>query len=91
MKISIISIFTVLCLNALSSNEIVNEKKLSGEKIFQNRCQNCHELPYRDSLSKTQWHFVLKTMQRRMKSSNLPPLSETETSVLYQWLTAKQD
>ncbi len=60
----------------------------AGRQLFETRCADvCHDVPALDSLSPKQWRHVLATMQKRMKSAGMDPLTEQELEQLYRYIT----
>lgn len=51
------------------------------------RCSLCHQTPEPDMLNIKQWKVILRTMDRRMKHSDIPELTETERSHIINYLT----
>ena len=84
--------FLFLCIAAPHPGIAENkETATSGKEIFTGRCGVCHELPNPQSLSRIQWKFVLIKMQKRMEFLGLPPLNESETRKVYQYLSSQID
>ncbi len=68
----------------------ITKDGLSGSDLYEGRCAGaCHQSPPLRALSPKQWRVVLATMQKRMVSRNIPQLTDDETEVLLQYLTAK--
>jgi mono/diheme cytochrome c family protein len=61
----------------------------AGKTIFESRCSDvCHQTPRADHLSAKQWRVVLKTMQTRMQSVGMTPLTKEEIEQVYQYITS---
>jgi hypothetical protein len=62
----------------------------AGRMIYDSFCASaCHQAPAADRLTANQWRTVLKTMQTRMRSAGMPPLTEDEQRQLLAYLTRK--
>jgi mono/diheme cytochrome c family protein len=66
-----------------------NKDIQAGKTIFETRCSDvCHQTPRADHLSAKQWRVVLKTMQSRMQSVGMIPLTKEEIEQVYQYITS---
>lgn len=61
--------------------------QLSGKEVYESRCFICHQMPPIGMLSEEQWRTVVKNMQVRMKSRDIPQLTEAEVEALLKHLT----
>jgi mono/diheme cytochrome c family protein len=60
----------------------------AGKKIFEARCTDaCHQTPRADHLNARQWRVVLNTMQTRMQSVGMTPLTAQELEQVYQYIS----
>ncbi len=59
------------------------------ESLFKGRCQMCHQLPEPSMLKAKQWKLILVVMQQRMQQAGVPPLTEEETEMLMEYLSAR--
>jgi len=69
------------------NNDLARSK--NAELLFVGRCVTCHQLPEPGMLTPKQWKLILGTMQQRMQQAGLPPLSEEETELVLEYLTAR--
>jgi len=70
------------------TSAMADDQLVAGEKIFHQYCDGaCHQAPVPERLSSKQWKVVLKTMQKRMRSKGIEPLSEEQTQQVYRYLT----
>ncbi len=60
-----------------------------GEILFQGRCQMCHQLPEPGMLRPKQWKLILVVMQQRMQQAGIPPLTEDETELVFEYLAER--
>ncbi len=60
-----------------------------AESLFNGRCQMCHQLPEPGMLKPKQWKLILAVMQQRMQQAGVPPLTEEETQMLLEYLSAR--
>ena len=81
-------IMMLICLLAFSGMAMANEE---GKRIFETRCGTCHQLPEPAMLKAKQWRLVLLTMQKRMRQSGFPPLSDEEFSLVLNYLSEQAD
>jgi mono/diheme cytochrome c family protein len=58
-----------------------------AQSLFEGRCQMCHQLPDTGMLKPQQWKLILTTMQQRMQQAGVPPLTETETGLILEYIT----
>jgi len=65
------------------------ENKIAeGKLIYDMYCASaCHQAPAADRLKPKQWRIVLNTMQKRMQTFGMPPLTDTELENVYAYLT----
>lgn len=62
-------------------------EKSAGEILFEARCgDRCHQLPEPGMLTAKQWQQVLITMQKRMEQAKMPPLIDSEKTLLLSYL-----
>ena len=60
----------------------------AGKMIYDSYCASaCHQAPAADRLKPKQWRVVLRTMQKRMQTAGMPPLTDTELERVYAYLT----
>ncbi len=60
----------------------------AGAAIFNSRCADvCHQTPALGRLNPRQWQRVLTTMQTRMASVGMDPLTEEEFALLLNYLS----
>jgi len=60
----------------------------AGKMIYNSYCaQACHQAPAANRLRPKQWRVVLNTMQKRMRSSGMSPLTDIELENVYAYLT----
>ena len=68
-----------------------DEDWAAGEAIFEQTCAGaCHGAPVPERLSANQWRVVLKTMQKRMRSRGMEPLTEQQTAQVFRYLTEEK-
>ena len=59
----------------------------SGQKVFQVYCADlCHQAPQARRLKPAQWRIVLDTMQVRMQSVGMPPLTDDQIQQVFTYL-----
>lgn len=90
MRILAIGFLLLLPLGySLAEEDKTNSENIeAGKKIFAARCTDaCHQTPRADHLNAKQWRVVLKTMQTRMQSVGMIPLTAEELEQVYQYLT----
>jgi cytochrome c5 len=59
-----------------------------GKDIYENFCANaCHQIPVPGRLKPKQWRVVLNTMQVRMKSAGMTPLTEEQIEQVLAYLS----
>jgi mono/diheme cytochrome c family protein len=69
--------------NAADSDDVA-----AGKDIYDNNCSDlCHQAPAADRLRPKQWRVVLNTMQIRMQSVGMDPLTDVELEQILAYLT----
>ena len=59
----------------------------SGQKVFQVYCADlCHQAPQARRLKPAQWRIVLDTMQVRMQSVGMSPLTDEQIHQVFTYL-----
>lgn len=67
-----------------------SEAVAAGKQIFDTRCADlCHQTPSAGRLSAKQWRVVLNTMQVRMKTAGMPPLTDEEFEQVLEYLSKR--
>jgi len=71
--------------------EETSDDVAAGQQIYASYCANiCHQPPTASRLRPAQWRVVLQTMQARMQSAGMPPLSAEQLEQLHRYLTQEQ-
>ncbi len=79
------SILIVVCFSRVHASDTDVE---TGKALFQSSCANiCHQAPKAGRLKPKQWRVVLKTMQKRMQSVGIEPLSDLQQRQVLAYLT----
>ncbi len=90
MKIVLIlfvsSIIAALPLSVVQADEVGVDRSADAKKLFEGRCQMCHQLPEPSMLRPNQWKLILRTMQQRMQQAAVPPLTESETEMILEYI-----
>ncbi len=61
---------------------------MDGQEIYEGRCAGiCHQSPPVRALSKQQWQIVIDTMNKRMQSRQMEPLTDDERAALVAYLS----
>ena len=60
-----------------------------GKMLFESRCAVCHQLPEPAMLKLDQWQRSLNTMQKRMQSFGMSPLTELEFQQVLAYLATQ--
>lgn len=60
-----------------------------GKILFEARCPVCHQLPEPSMLKPDQWQRSLSTMQKRMQTFGVSPLTETEFQQVLAYLATQ--
>lgn len=82
--------YWILILGLLTTPAWADAELAAGQAIFDQYCAGaCHQAPVPERLSANQWRVVLKTMQKRMRSRGMEPLTEQETAKVFRYLTAE--
>ena len=85
-KVSLIIFFLLFSTTLLADDSTVD--LAAGKQIYDMYCASaCHQAPAADRLKPKQWRIVLNTMQKRMQTFGMPPLTETELENVYVYLT----
>lgn len=64
---------------------------LAGKSIYQSNCANiCHQAPSVGRLRPNQWRVVLNTMQTRMQSAGMLPLTNLQRQQVFAYLTQEK-
>ena len=80
MNKSVLILSALLLCNSLYADE---PQSVVGKDIFEGYCANaCHQTPKATGLNNKQWQVVINTMQKRMKSAGIPPLTQGEQKLL---------
>ena len=59
----------------------------AGQQVFQVYCADlCHQAPQARRLKPAQWRIVLDTMQIRMQSVGMAPLTDTQIHQVFTYL-----
>lgn len=88
MKNSLIVFFVLI---SASLHAETDNKTQSGEEIFTTFCADaCHQAPDRSRLRPSQWRVVLNTMQTRMQSAGMVPLSDEQNKQVLEFLSQGQ-
>ena len=59
----------------------------AGGQLFKVYCADaCHQAPAARRLKPQQWRIVLETMQVRMQSAGMPPLTESQFGQVFTYL-----
>ena len=67
--------------------DTVSDKK----SLFEGRCQMCHQLPEPTMLKPKQWQLILNVMLQRMQQAGVPPLTESETEMILEYIAEQSD
>lgn len=86
---SIKRLLVTLGLACFVSNVQAQADVEQGKQLFESRCALCHQLPEPSMLKQDQWRRSLLTMQKRMQSSGMAPLSETEFQQMLAYLATQ--
>lgn len=88
MLLAVMLLFSSVSIAAEEAvSELTTRDGLSGRDIYEGRCAGaCHQSPPLRSLTKVQWRIVVSTMQKRMSSRDITPLTDEEVEVLLQYL-----
>jgi len=63
----------------------------AGEQLFKVYCADaCHQAPAARRLKPQQWRIVLETMQVRMQTAGMPPLTEIQLGQVFTYLKEKR-
>lgn len=62
-----------------------------GQQLFESYCVLCHQLPDPDMLNMRQWQRVIQTMQVRMQSAEMEPLTEQQVAEIMKYLQWQQE
>ncbi len=63
----------------------------AGKAIYQSSCANvCHQAPKAGRLRPKQWRVVLRTMQTRMQSAGMQPLTDLQHRQVLAYLTGEE-
>ena len=86
------TVLMIVLLSGLSFNlQAEDADYQAGKQIFEFRCvDTCHQTPNPASLNPKQWRIVLNTMQKRMATAGMAPLSEQELEQLLYYLTVEK-
>ena len=74
---------SLLCTGVMAASA---EAVLSGQDIFQTRCNVCHKLPDTAQRSPTQWAMLVEVMQQTMANKGVTQLTDAEQQSLLMYL-----
>ena len=85
----IFSLLFSAALNASASDSDASDGDIeAGKAIYDSYCSGlCHQAPAAGRLKPKQWRVVLKTMQTRMQTAGMEPLTDVELSQVLAYLT----
>jgi cytochrome c5 len=72
-----------------STEQGVEQGVEQGKILFEARCPLCHQLPEPSMLKLDQWQRSLKTMQKRMQTFGMSPLTEAEFQQVLAYLATQ--
>lgn len=78
-----------LALAMFVTNAQAQEDVEQGKVLFEARCSVCHQLPEPSMLKLDQWKRSLKTMQKRMQSFGMSPLTDGEFQQVLAYLATQ--
>jgi mono/diheme cytochrome c family protein len=72
----------------ISGKETSASEVAAGRDIYKIFCANaCHQIPDPQRLKPQQWRAVLHTMQTRMQSAGMTPLSDEQLGQVLEYLS----
>ena len=81
-------ILSLLFTAAMQANAADSDDIAAGKDIYDNNCSDvCHQAPAAGRLRPKQWRVVLNTMQVRMQSVGMDPLTDVELKQILAYLT----
>ena len=85
----VVSLLFAAALRASASDSVASEGDIeAGKAIYDSYCAAlCHQAPAAGRLKPKQWRVVLNTMQTRMQSAGMEPLSEVELRQVLAYLS----
>ena len=90
MRSALLLVVLLFGLGPVQGDKIDSAAAGIGGQVFDSRCANvCHQAPAARRLKPKQWRIVLNTMQVRMQSIGMPPLTEEQIDHLLAYLTEK--
>jgi Dihaem cytochrome c len=76
----------ILVLSLAACSRPLPEAGSPAVEVYEKRCGSCHRAFDPTSMKYALWEMVLPRMEERMRSANLPPLSDEERSTIVAYL-----
>jgi mono/diheme cytochrome c family protein len=78
-----------LALALFATSAEAQESVEQGKMLFESRCAVCHQLPEPSMLKLDQWRRSLATLQKRMQTFGMSPLTAVESEQVLAYLATQ--